>query len=204
MPDRIPVLIVGAGPVGLSLALGLARCGVQSVVIEKNPSTSETSRAPGIWSRTLEIFDGWEVVDRFLAAGPLLSEVKVWTVGSPDPQVEISFEFLRETTPYPGLLVVEQSKTEAILAKRLEEDPLVDVRFSHELLDWKEEDDGLVARIATPEGEELIAASYLVGCDGAHSRVRHGLGLHLEGKTYDGLSPSVRLRRRTRLSMTPS
>jgi 2-polyprenyl-6-methoxyphenol hydroxylase-like FAD-dependent oxidoreductase len=72
MPDRAPVLIVGAGPVGLSLALGLARGGVQSVVIEKNASTSEQSRAPGIWSRTLEIFDGWGVVDELLAAGAYL------------------------------------------------------------------------------------------------------------------------------------
>lgn len=185
MPDRVPVLIVGAGPVGLSLALGLARGGVQSVVIEKHPSTSEQSRAPGIWSRTLEIFDGWGVIDEFLSAGPLLSEVQIWSVGNSSPQAEISFEFLRETTPYPGLLVVPQNKTEAMLARRLKEDSLADVRFSCELLDWTEDEDGVVARVSTADGETQIAASYLVGCDGAHSRVRGGLGLRLEGKTYD-------------------
>lgn len=184
MPDRVPVLIVGAGPVGLSLALGLARCGVRSVIIEKKPSTSEQSRAPGVWSRTLEIFDGWGVVDDLLAAGTYLPHVAVWAVGAAKPQVEISFDPLGETTPYPGILILSQSKTEAILARCLKDDPLTDVRFSSELLDWTESDEGVVARVATADGEVSIAASYLVGCDGAHSQVRHGLGLHLEGKTY--------------------
>ena len=146
MPDRVPVLIVGAGPVGLSLALGLARCGVQSVVIEKNPSTSERSRAPGVWSRTLEIFYGWGVVDELLAAGTCLPQVEVWAASATKPQVEIAFDLLRATTPYPGILILPQSKTEAILARRLNDEPLADVRFSSELLDWTESDEGVVAR----------------------------------------------------------
>lgn len=184
MPDRVPVLIVGAGPVGLSLALGLARAGVQSVVIEKNRSTSEKSRAPGIWSRTLEIFDGWGVVDDLMAAGAYLPQVGVWAAGKAEPQVEISFESLRAITPYPGILILPQSKTEALLAARLKDEPLADVRFSAELLDWRETDEGVAARVSTARGEISIEASYLVGCDGAHSQVRRGLNLHLEGKTY--------------------
>lgn len=185
MPDRVPVLIVGAGPVGLSLALGLARCGVESIVIEKNASTSEQSRAPGVWSRTLEIFDGWGVVDDLLATGTYLPHVEIWAAGADKPQIEISFDSLGETTPYPGILILSQSKTEAVLARLLNDEPLADVRFSSELLDWTESDKGVVARVAAAEGEVEIEASYLVGCDGAHSRVRHKLGLHLEGKTYD-------------------
>ena len=185
MPDRIPVLIVGAGPVGLSLALGLARCGVRSVVIEKNPSTSVRSRAPGILCRTLEIFEGWGVVDDLIAEGTFLPRVEIWSAGDDKPQVEISFESLREITPKAGVLILPQSKTEAILARRLQDEPLTDVRFCWELLDWTETDEGVVARVRTPDGESSIEASYLVGCDGAHSEVRRGLGLHLEGKTYD-------------------
>ncbi len=184
MPDRTQVLIAGAGPVGLSLALGLARCGVRSVIIEKNPSTSEKSRAPGIWTRTLEIFDGWGVADEFISAGTFLSHVGIWTVGDPEPRVETSFDSLRGTTPHAGILILAQSKTEAILAGILRDEPLADVRFSSELLDWSETAEGVIARIASPSGETSISASYLVGCDGAHSRVREKLGLQLRGKTY--------------------
>jgi 2-polyprenyl-6-methoxyphenol hydroxylase-like FAD-dependent oxidoreductase len=184
MPDRVPVLIAGAGPVGLSLALGLARCGVPSIVVEKNPSTSEKSRAPGIWTRTLEILDGWGVADEFISAGTFLSHVGIWTVGDPEPRVEISFDSLQGTTPHAGILILSQSKTEAILAGILLDEPLADVRFSSELLDWSETADGVAARIGTPGGEVSIEASYLVGCDGAHSRVRERLGFRLRGKTY--------------------
>lgn len=186
MSERLPVLIVGGGPVGLSLALGLARCGVKSVVLEKNATTASQSRAPGIWSRTLEIFDGWGVVDDLLAAGDYLSELKIWSASEPEPLADISFEGLRETTPYPGILILPQSKTEAILAKTLEDEPLADVRFSHELLDWEDVDGGIAARVATLEGEVRIEASYLVGCDGGRSSVRKQLGVRLEGKTYPG------------------
>ena len=90
MPDRVPVLIVGAGPVGLSLALGLARYGVQSVVIEKNPSTSERSRAPGILGRSLEIFEGWGIADDLIAEGTFFPHVEIWAVGDEKPKPSIT------------------------------------------------------------------------------------------------------------------
>lgn len=149
MSERLPVLIVGGGPVGLSLAMGLARCGVRSIVLEKDATTAPQSRAPGIWSRTLEILDSWGVVDDLLSAGDYLPELKIWSASETEPLAKISFEGLRETTPYPGILILPQSKTESILAKTLEAEPLTEVRFSHELLDWEGVDGGIAARVAT-------------------------------------------------------
>jgi 2-polyprenyl-6-methoxyphenol hydroxylase-like FAD-dependent oxidoreductase len=84
-PSPIPVAIVGAGPVGLSLALGLARLGVQSLLLEREPSTSKRSKAPGIHVRTLEIFRQWGVDQKMLEKGELIQHLKLLSVGEPLP-----------------------------------------------------------------------------------------------------------------------
>jgi 2-polyprenyl-6-methoxyphenol hydroxylase-like FAD-dependent oxidoreductase len=78
----IPVAIVGAGPVGLSLALGLARLGIKSILLEKNPSTSMRSKAPGIHVRTLEVFNQWGISQKILEVGELLQNLELLSVNS--------------------------------------------------------------------------------------------------------------------------
>src|SRR5437763_15351178 len=83
--SEIPVIVAGAGPVGLSLSLALARHGVRSVVLEKEPALRPYSRALGILTRTLEIFRCWGVLDAFLAAGEFKTELSVYRAGKSAP-----------------------------------------------------------------------------------------------------------------------
>jgi 2-polyprenyl-6-methoxyphenol hydroxylase-like FAD-dependent oxidoreductase len=177
------VLIVGAGPTGLTLAIDLARRGISFRLIEAASTPFEGSRAKGIQPRTLEIFDDLEVIGAILAAG------------APYPKFRTHFGpfSLRasglgsgkqptESVPYPDLWMVPQARTEAILRERLRTLG-GDVEFCKVLMTFTQNEHGVEATLATGE---MARASFLVGCDGAHSTVRRGLGLWFEGEAIDG------------------
>ena len=103
---RTPVAIAGAGPVGLALACALAHHGVGCTVLEEDEALSRHSKAPGVLPRTLEIFRAWDVLDRFLDAGTLLTRPSVWSPGAREPLVTIDFGPLAELT---GPAAVERS-----------------------------------------------------------------------------------------------
>ncbi|HEY9898194.1 MAG TPA: FAD-dependent monooxygenase [Pantanalinema sp.] len=183
MADR--VLIAGAGPVGLSLALGLSHHGIPSIVLEEDEGLSTQSKALGCHARTLEILRAWGVRDRFLAAGTFLSRIALWTPGRPTPQATVDLSILSALTSDPGLLVLAQDRTEALLLERLGELGLADVRFGAKLTGFRQDASGVIATVVPREGDSYeVAGDYLVGCDGPHSTVRERLGWHLEGKTY--------------------
>lgn len=189
--ERAPVLIAGAGPVGLSLALGLSRHGVRSLVVEKNAGLAEHSRAAAVAARTMEVFRAWEVAERWLEEGELYSRLPIRVVGEAEPRAVIDLSSLAGETAYPGLLVLSQDRTERLLLEEVERLGLAEVRFGHRLENFDEEGEGVTARVATSAGDAAgggytVRAGYLAGCDGAHSTVRKLLGWHLEGKTYPG------------------
>jgi 2-polyprenyl-6-methoxyphenol hydroxylase-like FAD-dependent oxidoreductase len=183
--DQIPVAIVGAGPVGLALALGLARHGVRSVVIERNSSTNEQSRAPVLHVRTMEVLQQWEVRDRFLEAGVLRRSI---TLHSPDPGRQplaaLDFAELDAEADDPGLLILEQARTESILLEAVRESGLCEVRFGAEAVELEQRAGG--ARVTFREAGEsrTLEASFVAGCDGAGSFVRRALGFSFDGHTY--------------------
>jgi 2-polyprenyl-6-methoxyphenol hydroxylase-like FAD-dependent oxidoreductase len=183
-PD-IPVAIVGAGPVGLSLALGLARHGVRSVVVEREQTTSERSKAPAIHVRTREVFRQWGVEERFLDASTLRASL---TLHSPVPGrwplASIDFSELDDEADRPGLLVLEQGITERLLLDAVRESALCDVRFGTEAVRLEQDGAGAAVTLRDRGGERPLHAAFVVGCDGASSFVRDALGLPFEGITY--------------------
>lgn len=179
------VLIAGAGPVGLALAIGLAHHGIRTLVLEEDSALSTHSKAPGIHARTLEVFRAWGVVDRFMAEGEFVRRPELWIAGMSEPQALVDLSVLTSRTAYPGVMILPQDRTEALLFERLQETGLSEVRFGHRLVGFEQGPDGVRIQVSPPSGPPYaLHADYLVGCDGAHSKVREGLGWHLEGKTY--------------------
>ncbi len=180
-----PVVIAGAGPVGLSLALGLARHGVRSIVLESKPALSEHSKALGILARTLEILRVWRAVRPFCQEGTLLTRVPVHVVGRESPVAEIDLTGLKGHTKIPGVLILSQDRTESLLLELAKDTGMVDVRFGHNLEQFEACDSGVTVTVRPDSaGEYGIETGYLVGCDGPRSTVRTQLGGDLEGKTY--------------------
>lgn len=179
------VVIVGAGPVGLSLALGLARRGREVQVIEKNDTTAEYSRAPAIWPGTQEILEELGIVDIFLEEGIIMDKVELYDVDRDTPLLSIPLYELESVTPYPHLLVLPQSQTEKILLNALGKQSSAEVLFSCEVVELKQDSEKVEVHYQGPKGSSRIDAVYVAGCDGAHSTVRDSINASLEGETYN-------------------
>jgi len=176
----IDVLIVGAGPTGLMLALAMKRLGRAVRVVERSPKPSEYSKALAVQSRTLELFDTMGIGREARSRGEWFRAVSFYARGRRVARLRLGGIPSR----YPRPLILSQAETERILIEHLAKLG-VDVERSKELTGFIEEDDGVTATVRAGSGEpELIQARWLVGCDGAHSAVRHALGLPFEGAAY--------------------
>src|SRR4051794_20794393 len=144
----VVVVVVGAGPVGLSLALGLARQGVRSVVLEKGTALRPYSRAVGVLPRTLEIFRAWGVLEQFLASAELLTGISLYRAGRTAPVAGIDLGILSRHTATPGGLILPQHETEAILLERVREAGYTDVRFGHTVTGFWEDASGVTVQVA--------------------------------------------------------
>lgn len=182
--SETPVLVVGAGPVGLSLALGLAHQGIRSTIVERDSSISERSKAPGIHARTLEIFQQWRIADSILAEGNLLTSVTPYSARTGEAVLTLPLNQLHEECRFPGLCILEQGHTERVLLDAVRATGYCDVRFNHELRRFEQYDGRVRAIMNTEDGESVLWSRYLVGCDGADSTVRDLLGVPFDGITY--------------------
>lgn len=181
---RRDVVVVGAGPVGLSLALGLARRGRDVLVLEKKPTTAEHSRAPAIWPATQEIMTGLGVIDAFLDEGIIIRRLELWDVDRDCVLLSVPLEELADETPYPQLLIVPQSRTERLLLEALQREPTAEIRFSCQVTDLVQDPSHVEVRYRQSNVESSVKARFVAGCDGAHSTVRERLGASFEGTTY--------------------
>src|SRR5919107_2144123 len=166
------VLIVGAGPTGLTLACELLRRGVGCRIVDKAASPATTSRALGLQPRTLELFDAMGVIDRVLATGGPVTDANLYA--GDRLLLTLSAAGLRNLdTPYPRLWITPQASVERPLLQRLLELGGT-VERSRELADFRQTDSRVTATVKRGDSDEReeIRASWLVGCDGAHSRVR--------------------------------
>ncbi|MGY1605902.1 FAD-dependent monooxygenase [Geodermatophilus sp. SYSU D00700] len=174
----VEVLVVGAGPAGLTHAIELARRGVAVRVVDKRPQAStQADKAIGIHCRTMEIWEDQGIVTEAMDAGIWLHGQTVFVNGEQTHQVDWAG---LDELPYAHL-GLPQYDTERILEARLAASGVL-VERGVELVAFTQDDEGVTARLQHASGAvETTRAQYLVGCDGAHSAVRSGLGLAFEG-----------------------
>lgn len=182
MAIETDVLLVGAGPTGLLLGCELARRGVSFRIIDKAGSPSHQSRALTLHSRTLEVLEDFALAERAVQAGFRITATNVYRNGELLRRAELG-EGACPDEPYPMVLALEQFKVEELLTGFLQEHG-VTVERKVDFKTLEQDEHGVRAWLQGPEGEEQVRCRYLVGCDGARSRVRTQLGIAFEGSTY--------------------
>jgi len=177
------VLVVGAGPTGLVLALWLTKLGVKVRIIDKTAGPGTTSRALAVQARTLELYRQLDLADAVLAAGHRIPAVNLWVRG--EAAARLAFETIGSgLTPYPFLKIFPQDQHERLLIERLEALGVA-VERQTELIGFTEGEASVIARLRGPDGQEAgCAANYIAGCDGARSVVRETIGAGFPGGTY--------------------
>jgi len=173
------VLIAGAGPVGLFLANECARRGIRWRLIEERSSQSAHSKALAIFPRTLEIFDMAGVVPPFLEKANRVTEVAVITHG----RTLANMRFTPEESPYSFVAMVPQNVTENLLLEELRKRG-GDVEYGARFVAAEQQNTGVNVTVDRGGQTASLTAAFVVGCDGAHSTVRHTLNVPLEGGEY--------------------
>ena len=185
MKSETEVLVVGAGPVGLMAAGELARRGVEVRIVEKATERSQLSKALVVQPRTLETMDLIGLADEFVRRGYPAPGLNVGLGSGKKP---VSVEMRGLDTRFPYLLVLPQAQTEEILEARLNEHGVAIERGVEFVGVAQSDDDYVVSRVRLSDGsEERVRSRYLIGCDGAHSAVRHAAGLPFEGTNHDSV-----------------
>jgi len=180
---RSDVLIVGAGPTGLVLALWLTKLGVDVHIIDKTSTPGTTSRALAVQARTLELYRQLDLADAVVTKGHKVPAVNLWVRGEKKAQVQFG-SLGSDLTPFPFLHIFPQDQHERLLIERLEQ-LNVSVQRQTELLGFVDDGERVAARLRGPDGvEQEWEAPYLVGCDGARSKVRETCGTGFPGGTY--------------------
>lgn len=183
MRTETTVFIVGAGPVGMCLALLLDRLGVDSIVVERSPGTTTHPKARGLNARTMEIFRIWGLEESIRARsfsrnGPIIR----WCEKLSGPFVGATHPAASNIGPTPGCLVA-QDAIEAVLEEALHSLAHVELRRRSELVEFEQEDDKVTCRVRDAESnaDDFVSARFMVACDGANSAVRDQLGIEMRG-----------------------
>jgi 2-polyprenyl-6-methoxyphenol hydroxylase-like FAD-dependent oxidoreductase len=182
--QRTDVLIVGAGPTGLVLALWLKRLGVEVRIIDKTSEPGTTSRALTVHARTLELYQQIGLANDVVEAGLKFAAINLWARGEHVGRADFS-DIGEGLSPFPFILMFPQDQHERLLIEHLRSAG-VEVERGTQLLDFEDCGDRVVARMEREGGARSeCEAAYLAGCDGAHSKVREVLGVGFPGGTYD-------------------
>ncbi|MFI5960201.1 FAD-dependent oxidoreductase [Cryptosporangium sp. NPDC051539] len=180
------MLIVGAGPAGLTLACDLVRRGVRIRLIEAAPAPAPGSRGKGLQPRTLEVFEDFGLIDEVLAGGRMAMPIQsIAPDGRVTPGGAVPDALAgRPDIPYTTSLIIPQWRTEEVLRSRLSELG-GEVEFGTSLSGFEQTDDGVTAHIVNRGQPATLTVQWLVGCDGGHSTVRKQAGLAFPGETRD-------------------
>ena len=178
-PD-LPVLVVGAGPTGLILAAELIRHGTSCRIIDKAGGPTPLSKATTVQARTLEMLEDLGILDEAVSAGTKSHGVNIYH--GTHRLLHVSYDELE--SPYPYLLNIPQNTLEQVLEKLVTRLGLK-IERNTELVGFTQDAEGVTATLRHVDGqEETVRAAWLVGCDGAHSVVRHTLNISFAGKSY--------------------
>jgi 2-polyprenyl-6-methoxyphenol hydroxylase-like FAD-dependent oxidoreductase len=175
------VLIAGAGPTGLTLALELARHGITPRIVDQAAAPSDKSRALVVQPRSMELLARNGLAEPLLAQARRALEIEILVDRTPAAQ--LGFADLELDTEFRFLTFVSQAETERVLADGLRRAGVA-VERTVELAALSGDGERVRATLRTPRGEESVDARFLVGCDGAHSVVRHAAGMRFEGAAY--------------------
>lgn len=171
------VLIVGAGPVGLTMAASLDAQGVKCRIIDKAPSASDKSKALVVWSRTLELLDKLGLAETFVATGMKINGASMYHEGKRVVHIQLT----GADSPFGFPLMIPQNETERLLTEYLARRG-VNIERRVELVDFGVQAEKVVCQLRHADGsEETCEVPWVIGCDGAHSTVRHALGLEFSG-----------------------
>jgi 3-(3-hydroxy-phenyl)propionate hydroxylase len=181
-PARHPLVVVGAGPVGLSAAIDLAQRGRNVVLLDDADRIGEGSRAICFSKRSLEYWDRLGVGDRMVEKGI------VWQVGKVflGDELVYRFDLLPEGGhKMPAFINLQQYYAEKFLCARVEEMPRIDLRWRNKVVGLQPANDHVWLTIATPEGPYSLAADYVIACDGARSSLRGMAGADFVGEVFE-------------------
>ncbi len=183
----IPVLVVGAGPTGLILALWLKRLGVTVRIIDRNSGPADFSRALGVQARTLELYQMLGIAEDVIHGGVHVRGANLWVAGKHIAQIPLS-NIGQGMTRFPFVIDYAQNDHERMLIRYLQAEGTI-VERDTELTGFTQSADRVTAivRNTATGSEETIEARFIAGCDGAHSRVRETLGIDFPGGTYEQL-----------------
>ncbi|MDX2167731.1 MAG: FAD-dependent monooxygenase, partial [Deltaproteobacteria bacterium] len=187
----LDALIVGAGPVGLTLAGQLARRGLRVAAIDRNAAPTDKSKALVVWPRTIELLAAAGMAEPFLAAGLHATEGRLYSSGRELTRLD----FAHNRSVYPFTLMIAQSETERLLDADARAAGAAVERHT-ELLRFAQDAGGVSAVLRGADGSETTRrVDWLIGCDGAHSTVRHALGLAFAGaaENNDWILADVRI-----------
>ncbi|PYR72447.1 MAG: FAD-dependent oxidoreductase [Acidobacteria bacterium] len=179
------VLIIGAGPTGLLLALWLTRLGVTVRIVDKTAEPGSTSRALVLHARTLELYSQIGLAEAIVERGRKMIAVNLWVAGQRAAHAILG-EMGAGLSPFPYALIFPQDEHERLLIDRLA-DAGVYVERETELLGFEETADRVRARLKRRDGAEETSAAYVAGCDGAHSTVREAVSVGFPGGVYTHL-----------------
>jgi 2-polyprenyl-6-methoxyphenol hydroxylase-like FAD-dependent oxidoreductase len=180
------VLIVGAGPTGLVLALWLTRLGVRVRIVDKTAEPGTTSRAVAVQARTLELYSQIGLADAVIERGWKTIAVNLWVAGKKAAHAVFG-DMGAGVSPFPYALIFPQDEHERLLIDRLAEAG-VHIEHQTELLSFEAAAGRVLARLKRPDAaSETCETAYIAGCDGAHSAVREALKIGFPGGTYDHL-----------------
>jgi 3-(3-hydroxy-phenyl)propionate hydroxylase len=183
-PVQHPVIVVGAGPVGLALAMDLVQRGIPTVVLDEDDTVSTGSRSICWAKRTLEIYD------RLGCAEPMMARGITWNRGKVFRGARLLYEFdlmPEEGHRFPAFINLQQNLAEEIFVRRAQElaaDGL-DLRWKNRVIGVAAEADHVAVEIETPDGPYRLHCDYLVAADGVRSTVRRALGLDFRGRVFE-------------------